>query len=123
MPAKNIVIGQKVDPEKVQRAKELRRQMTPEEKLLWQGLRKNQLGGYHFRRQQVIDGYIVDFYCHATRLVVELDGEIHSSQVEKDQERDHILSTLGFRILRINNEEVNHHLSGVLVRILKACRE
>ena len=58
----NIIFGQKVDSAKVERAKELRRQLTPEEKTLWQQLRCNKLQGLHFRRQQVIDGFIVDFY-------------------------------------------------------------
>jgi very-short-patch-repair endonuclease len=123
MPVRNIVIGQKVDPEKTQRAKELRRLMTPEENLLWQGLRTNQLGGYHFRRQQVIDGYIVDFYCHVARLIIELDGEIHSDQVEDDQERDHVLTSRGFRILRVKNDEVKQNLPKVLSRILKLCSD
>ncbi len=73
----NIVIGQKVSPSKVERTKEFRRQMTPEEKILWQRLRANRLNGLHFRRQQIIDGFIVDFYCHSAGVVVEVDGEIH----------------------------------------------
>jgi very-short-patch-repair endonuclease len=55
------VIGQKVDSALRQRAKELRREMTAEEKILWQHLRANRLHGFHFRRQQIIDGFIVDF--------------------------------------------------------------
>ena len=50
--------------------------MTPEEKILWGCLRGNKLNGLHFRRQQVIAGYIVDFYCHSVRLVIEIDGKI-----------------------------------------------
>jgi very-short-patch-repair endonuclease len=73
MPVKNIIPGQKVTKEKLQRAKELRREMTPAEKLLWNELRANKLG-VHFRRQQVIAGFIVDFYCHKVGLVVEVDG-------------------------------------------------
>ena len=74
MPRSNIIIGQRIDPAKAQRARELRRRMTTEEKALWQRLRANRLDGFHFRRQQVIDGFIVDFYCHAASLVVETDG-------------------------------------------------
>jgi very-short-patch-repair endonuclease len=87
----NIVIGQKVTRIKIQRAKELRREMTQEEKILWQHLRANRLNGLHFRRQQIIDGFIADFYCHATRLVIEVDGEIHQQQAEYDAERDQVL--------------------------------
>jgi len=123
MPARNIVIGQKVDAAKVQRAKELRRQMTEEERILWQHLRANRLDGFHFRRQQIIDGFIVDFYCHAAGLVVEVDGGIHQQQAEYDAARDEILSARGLCILRISNEEVKRDLSGVLARIADACRE
>lgn len=86
MPPKNIVIGQKVDPEKAARAKELRREMTAAEKILWGYLRANRLDGFHFRRQQVIAGFIVDFYCHPAGLAIELDGPVHANQVEYDRE-------------------------------------
>jgi len=117
MSARNVVIGQKVDPAKVQRAKELRRQMTKEERILWQRLRGNRLHGLHFRRQQIIDGFIVDFYCHAAGLVVEVDGEVHQQQAAYDAERDRILSARGLRIVRIKNEEVTQNLLGVLSHI------
>lgn len=86
MPIKNIVTNQKVTKEKLQRAKELRREMTPAEKILWEELRANKLGG-HFRRQQVIQGFIVDFYCHKAALVIEVDGDIHDLQKEEDERR------------------------------------
>ena len=117
----NIVIGQKVTSVKVQRAKELRREMNQEEKILWQHLRANQLNNLHFRRQQIIDGFIADFYCHAARLVIEVDGEIHQQQAEYDAERDRVLSARGLRLLRIKNEQVRQNLDSVLARIAKAC--
>ena len=95
--------------------------MIPEEEMLRHRLRTNQLGGWHFRRQQVIDGYIVDFYCHQAGLVVELDGPIHEGQMEYDDERDQVLATRGLRILRIKNEEVHQDMERVLGRILEAC--
>jgi len=119
--AGNIVIGQKVTSTKVQRAKELRRQMTQEEKILWQHLRANRLHRFHFRRQQIIDGFIVDFYCHAARLVIEVDGKIHQQQVEYDADRDRILSARGLRLLRISNEDVRQNLEQVLAIISTAC--
>ncbi len=119
----NIVIGQKVASAKVQRAKELRQQMTEEEKILWQCLRANRLNGSHFRRQQVIDGFIVDFYCHAARLVIEVDGAIHQQQAEYDTERDQILASRGLRLLRIKNKAVMQELDSVLIRIATACCE
>ncbi|MBM3181884.1 MAG: DUF559 domain-containing protein [Chloroflexi bacterium] len=67
MPIKNIVTEQPVTKAKLECAKELRREMTPAEKLLWQQIRANKLG-VRYRRQQVIQGFIVDFYCHPLRL-------------------------------------------------------
>ena len=118
----NIVIGQKITSIKLQRAKQLRRNMTPEEKIIWQHLRANRLRGFHFRRQQIIDGFIADFYCHATALVIEIDGRIHQTQVEYDTERDKVLSARGLRLLRIKNEEINDNIDKVLQRILQACQ-
>ncbi len=77
MLVKNIIPGQRVVKEKLQRARELRRDMTSAEKVLWNELRGNKLG-VHFRRQQIIAGFIVDFYCHRAGLVIELDGDIHN---------------------------------------------
>ena len=57
--------------------------MTPAEKILWEELRANKLG-VHFRRQQVISGFIVDFYCHKAALVLEVDGDVHDLQQEED---------------------------------------
>ena len=119
MPVKNIVIGQKISSEKRQRAKELRQKMTPEEALLWHALRTNKLAGWHFRRQQVIDGFIVDFYCHAASLIIEVDGDIHNTQKEQDAERDAHLISRGFRILRVKNDEVNNDVEGALRKILE----
>jgi very-short-patch-repair endonuclease len=121
MAVKNIVIGQKVDASKVQRARELRRQMTPEEQTLWKALRGNRLHGYHFRRQQIIDGFIVDFYCHKAGLIVELDGSVHDQQVDYDTERDRILTGRGLYILRFRNQKIQDNLEGVLLRISEAC--
>ena len=85
--------------------------------MLWQHLRGNRLRGMHFRRQQVIDGFIVDFYCHKAGLVVEVDGKIHEKQVEYDKWRDQILSDRGLHILRIPNEDIRQDVAGVLQRL------
>ncbi|MGQ9492056.1 MAG: endonuclease domain-containing protein [Anaerolineae bacterium] len=123
MPVPNIVRGQWVNPGMLDRAKRMRREMTRHERILWDALRRNQLDGYHFRRQQVIDGYIVDFYCHAASLVVETDGPIHDQQRKYDEERDERLARRGLLILRVRNEEIERDLVGVLERIRRACRE
>lgn len=123
MPPRNIVIGQKIPPELAQRARELRSNQTPAEQLLWEKLRGNLLNGLHFRRQQVISGYIVDFYCHRAGLAVELDGGIHASQREYDADRDRTLTASGVRVLRFPNEAVEADLSTVLAQIQVACEE
>ncbi len=116
MPVKNIIPGQIVTKEKLQRARELRRDMTPAEKLLWQELRANKLG-VHFRRQQIIAGFIIDFYCHKAALVIEVDGDIHDLQQEEDSRREKVLSELGLRIVRFKNDEVVKNLSAVVEKI------
>jgi very-short-patch-repair endonuclease len=98
-------------------AKTMRREMTPEESLLWKRLRSNQCGGLHFRRQQVIDGFIADFYCHAVGLIVEVDGSIHEQQADYDLSRDRILSGRGLRVIRFSNDRVHEDLENVLAEI------
>ena len=121
MRVDRTVIGQKIDPAKLERALEFRQAMTDAEQRLWQCLRGNRLKGLHFRRQQVIDGFIVDFYCHQAAVIVEVDGPIHSEQSEYDNERARLLTARGFRVVRIQNEEVENHLAEVLRRISDIC--
>jgi very-short-patch-repair endonuclease len=105
-----------------ERARQLRQQMTLAEAILWKHLRTDQLDGLHFRRQQVLEGYIVDFYCHAAHLIVEVDGEIHASQQDYDAERDAFLIASGMRVLRFSNERIIHDLSACLSEIRNATR-
>ena len=123
MSKKGIVTGQRVSPELYARAKELRQNMTRAELLLWQHLRAGRLQGYHFRRQQIIDRFIVDFYCHKAALVVEVDGGIHLEQHAYDRERELFLQDIGLRVLRFANTEVEHNLEEVLDTILQACQQ
>ena len=90
--------------------------MTPAEKILWQELRANKLG-IHFRRQHIIAGFIVDFYCHKAALVIEVDGDIHDLQQEDDARREHVLNEIGLRIARFRNEEVISDLPLVMWKI------
>ena len=92
--------------------------MTPAEKILWQELRANKLG-VHFRRQQVIAGFIVDFYCHKAGVVVEVDGDIHYLQQEEDARREKAVSEMGLKIVRFKNDEVLKDLSAVVGRIIE----
>ena len=121
MPIKNIVIGQSISNETYERSKNLRREMTPTEKILWKELKTNKLNSLHFRRQQIIDRFIADFYCHQHALIVELDGRVHDLQKELDAEREAYLIRRDFRILRFTNEEVLKDLPTVLKKIVESC--
>jgi len=106
-----------------ERAKKLRREMTPAEKILWRELRTNKLNGLHFRRQQIVFGYFADFYCHQHSLIVEADGGVHEIQRDYDADREAYLIAHGLQIIRFTNEEINKDLKGVLQKIVEACRE
>lgn len=118
MPIKNVIHGQHVLHDKLERSRELRCDMTPAETIFWQELRGNKLG-VRFRRQQVIAGFIVDFYCHQPELVIELDGSVHQGdeQMENDARRDKALDEMGLRIVRFKNMEIVKNLPVVLEKI------
>lgn len=101
-----------------QRAEELRNSMTPAEEILWKHIHINE---WHlkFRRQHPISNYIVDFYCHGIKLVIELDGGIHDLEDVKryDEERENNLKELGLTVVRFKNEEVLYNTSQVLQTI------
>ncbi len=118
-----IITQQRVAPGKLARAKQLRHTMTPAEHALWQHLRGNRLAGLHFRRQQVIDGLIVDFYCHQAGVVVEVDGPVHEGQVDYDDSRTRWLEGRGLRVIRYTNAEVEANLDAVLAHIQTTCVE
>jgi very-short-patch-repair endonuclease len=90
------------------RARELRREQTPAEKCLWTVLRGNQCGGLRFLRQRPIGQYIVDFYCPARRLAIEVDGSIHDETEvwTHDAMRQNTLEELGITVIRLSNEDV-----------------
>ena len=77
----------------------------------------------HFRRQQIIDGFIVDFYCYAAGLVVEVDGPVQEQEADYDAERDQVLSARGLCVMRFPNSEVMQDLERVLARIEAVCYE
>jgi len=121
--AAGLIVGQRVARDKLDRAKALRREGTRAERMLWRCLRGNQLAGLHFRRQQVVDGLILDLYCHSARLAVEVDGEVHEAQVEYDGERERAIARRGIRVLRVRNEQVEGSLPSVLGMILGAAED
>lgn len=107
-----------------EKAKVLRKKETKAEKLLWQQLKSKRLLGYKFRRQHPISQFIVDFYCHELRLVVEVDGEIHNSPENKkyDDDRSYELKMFGIKVLRFKNYEVENEKGKVLRKIMKVMK-
>ena len=102
---------------RAERARSLRRALTPAEFVLWKRLRDRQLGGFKFVRQEPIDRYYVDFVCREQRLVIELDGGQHSER-PADRQRDDELYALGYRVIRVWNNDVIENLDGVLQMLL-----
>ena len=105
-----------------ERARELRQEMTAAERVLWQALRGRGVAGLRFRRQHPVGRFVLDFYCPAAKLCVEVDGDVHDTQPERDAERSEILTAGGYRVLRFRNEEVLSNLPSVLARIAATAR-
>ena len=105
------------DPKLVEKARELRKNSTYSERLLWKYLKGKQLEGLDFDRQKSINNYIVDFFCNEMMLVVEIDGITHNDSVEYDRRRQKKLQELGLSILRLNAMEVINNTQGVLQSI------
>lgn len=109
---------QKINKKKLGLARWMRNNMTPAEKKFWAKVKGNRLGGYHFRRQQIIHGFIADFYCEKLNLVVEIDGGIHEKQKDYDRIRDEVIERYGVRVMRFGNQEVMRDCEGVMSKIL-----
>jgi very-short-patch-repair endonuclease len=103
------------------RRKELRNNSTPAETQLWGMLQHSDLGGYKFRRQHSVGSYILDFYCPAERLAVELDGDSHFTEdaIEYDCVRTEYLNALNIKVIRFLNTDVYDNLNAVCERILE----
>lgn len=85
--------------------------MTPAEQELWDALQNKRLDGLKFRRQHPVGPFILDFWCPACKLVVELDGEVHDGQMDYDDARTQQLRDYGYRVIRFRNEEVLNDLA------------
>lgn len=114
---KNMYFGAK--KELILQARELRKDMTKAEEILWSHFRKQRLDGVIFRRQHPIDIFIVDFYCHKLKLVIEVDGSIHESREvkERDENRTYELENFGLEVIRFTNDEVINDTEKVLKAI------
>ena len=104
-PSRKVTRGKRVSPDKLSLAKQLRREMTPAERRLWAAIRRNAIDGFHFRRQQVIEGYVVDFYC-SRKVGDRTRRRVHQEQWKYDQSRDKTIIRAGVRVLRIPNERM-----------------
>ena len=112
------------------RVRDLRKDQTPSENILWQILRNRKLDGWKFVRQYPIKFiyddqvrfFIADFYCHSARLVIELDGKIHEHQKEYDEFRTYLINQLGIQVLRIKNEELQD-IAAVSAKINDFCNK
>ena len=98
----------------------MRDEMTPAEQVLWQALRGRRLAGLKFRAQHPVGPFVLDFYCSRHKLVVELDGDIHDQQQERDAARTAQLNAYGYRVIRFRNAEVLTDLPAVLEKIAQA---
>jgi very-short-patch-repair endonuclease len=107
-------------PDLVTAARQLRQNLTPAEQTLWQALKNRQLNGLRFRCQHPLGSFIVDFYCPQCRLIVEVDGSIHSQQVEYDLARTKHLNQFGYQVVRFSNQDVMTNLNSVLQQIVTA---
>jgi imidazole glycerol-phosphate synthase subunit HisF len=104
-----------------QNAKALRKQPTDAERMLWMHLRTRP-GGHKFRRQHPAGNFILDFYCHALKLAIEVDGSVHNDAQVKldDQERQTILENTGITVIRFTNTEIMQQMESVMNRIEEA---
>jgi very-short-patch-repair endonuclease len=110
-----------LDAEFLEFARQLRKNQTDAEKLLWSILRSRQLLGTKFRRQQPVGPYILDFYCHDYKLCIELDGGQHYTKAgqQGDEARAAFLHTRGIHILRFSNLDVLKNFEGVLLTVVE----
>ncbi len=108
------------NPELKARARELRKNSTLSEILLWDQLKGKKLKGYQFNRQKPIGNYIVDFYCSKLGLVIEIDGISHNTKIDKDMRRQKVLESYGLNVIRFNDLDVKKELDAVLRSILIA---
>jgi very-short-patch-repair endonuclease len=123
LPGKSMFYG--ADSKTFEAATILRKNMTLPELILWKKLRDKSLFKVKFRRQHPIDIFIVDFYCHKYKLVIEIDGEVHHmvDSIEYDTNRTAELKKFGITIIRFSNDEVVYNIDTVVNRIQKIITE
>jgi very-short-patch-repair endonuclease len=100
-------------------SRDLRKNSTLSEVLLWQQIQKRQIGGYKFLRQKPIHNYIVDFYCKELMLAIEIDGDSHNVKINSDRKRQRDLELTGIRFLRFLDIDIKKNMEGVVIAIRK----
>ena len=103
----------------IERARKLRKETTPAERLLWNALRNYSFTGLKFRRQHPVGCYVADFCCMQEKLIIELDCDSHDFSEQKDKERTVALNQEGYRVIRFSNADVFDNLDGVLMMIAR----
>ena len=105
----------------IRRARQLRRDQTHPERVLWYALRSRRLESFKFRRQRPMGRYVVDFVCLEHKLIIELDGDSHDQfNYNHDIDRQAWLESQGYRVLRVSNDDVLNDMESVVLAILKA---
>ncbi len=105
-------------------AKKLRAEMTPSERKLWEKIIKSQLG-VRFKPQHPVSNFVVDFYCHKAKLVIEVDGAIHFNEnaASQDLEREKEIEGFGLKVVRFTNEQIHKDMQGVLKFLKESLNE
>ena len=111
------------DTTQLERARELRQDANLPERILWEQLRGRRFQGFKFRRQHPIGPYVVDFYCAAASVVLELDGETHRNKADYDTRRNQKLEECGLLVVRCPNVELYENLDGLMEKVWQVCCE
>ena len=120
-----IIRNQKINPKKQELARQFRKNPTESEDAVWQMLRNRQIKNLKWRRQQVIDGFVADFYCAELNVVLEIDGSIHDNEEVKEYDayRTSVFESRGIKVYRLKNEDCDkQHLTELIEHILTSPR-
>lgn len=120
-----IIMNQNIKTPKyvIELARQMRCNLTPSEKIMWQHLRNKKIEGNRFRSQHPIYRYILDFYCPCKSLAIEIDGDIHKLRKDYDEYRDEYLQSVGIKTLRFENSEVHQNIQKVISKIKDTLNE
>jgi len=120
-----IIFLQKANDHKISQARKLRKTMTEAERILWLYLRNRKFCNLKFRRQQIMEGFIADFFCHEKKLLIEVDGGIHNTEPQKaiDARKESAALSRGLHIVRIENKEIMHSIKVCLKKLEEFVKE